>query len=311
MYQIKELAFGAYQQYIFENARSGNGFAIVPEIGGTVLDIWFNGQSILDGYTTPEELTEAKWGKSAILFPFPNRLRDGRYFWQGETRQFPINNASTQNSIHGFARSRPFELVASNTEEDAASCTIRQDYDGNLDYYPFPCTLEMTFTIKDNGQFETSVRVENKHNTAIPVGFGWHPYFRLTPEVADTALEMPHCQIVAIDDRMIPTGDTPVFGRFEKMEALGDTFLDNCFLANNDYALRIEGAGRQLTMRAQSAIFPYFQIFTPPHRTSIALEPMSCNVDAFNNGDGLVSLEPGAVWSGDFLMEVGVSSPIS
>ena len=51
-----------------------------------------------------------------------------------------------------------------------------------------------------------------------------------------------------------------------------------------------------MAVKASMQDFPYFQVFTPPHRSSVALEPMSCTVDAFNNGGGLVRLMPGATW---------------
>ena len=41
---------------------------------------------------------------------------------------------------------------------------------------------------------------------------------------------------------------------------------------------------------AQSG-FNYLQLYIPPDRSSIAIEPMTCSVDAFNNGDGLIILE--------------------
>lgn len=58
----------------------------------------------------------------------------------------------------------------------------------------------------------------------------------------------------------------------------------------------LEGSDGAIEVSAPIRQFPFFQVFTPPHRESIALEPMSCNVDAFNNGQGLVSLEPDAEW---------------
>ena len=56
------------------------------------------------------------------------------------------------------------------------------------------------------------------------------------------------------------------------------------------------GGGRRMTLKASAKHFPFFQVFTPPHRESIALEPMTCNVDAFNNGQGLVSLAADKSW---------------
>ena len=69
------------------------------------------------------------------------------------------------------------------------------------------------------------------------------------------------------------------------------------------YQLVLEGAGRRIAVKANARQCPFFQVFTPPHGESIALEPMSCNVDAFNNGEGLVALEPGKEWKAK--MEIG------
>jgi aldose 1-epimerase len=38
--------------------------------------------------------------------------------------------------------------------------------------------------------------------------------------------------------------------------------------------------------------YPYLQVYTPPHRRSIAIENLSAAPDAFNNGIGLISLGP-------------------
>ena len=48
------------------------------------------------------------------------------------------------------------------------------------------------------------------------------------------------------------------------------------------------------------AAYPYLQIFTGDtlpqperRRTGLAVEPMTCAPDAFNSGEGLITLEPG------------------
>ena len=40
--------------------------------------------------------------------------------------------------------------------------------------------------------------------------------------------------------------------------------------------------------------------YIPPDRSSIALEPMTCKANAFNNGDGLITLAPGESFEGSF-----------
>jgi aldose 1-epimerase len=301
MYELRKTAFGAYTRYDLYHSATGNSFSIVPERGANVLNIVFGNKNILDGFNTPEELEAAKWGKSALLFPFPNRLDKGRYEWLGKKYQFPLNNAATENAIHGFVRDESFQVEYLFLAKDHASILCSYAYGGDRDYYPFPFSMEVEFMIHDNGTFTLDLAVHNLHDEAIPVGFGWHPYFKLGDRADQHRMKLPPCEQVMINDRMIPTGERSVFLGFQKKTTVADTFLDNCF-----YNTRPSGTARMLLEGTEGAIevsapirqFPFFQVFTPPHRESIAVEPMTCNVDAFNNGQGLVSLEPDAEWKG-------------
>ncbi len=309
MYELTKTPFGKHTRFELRNPLTGNSFSMVPAAGANVLDIQFGNQSILDGHRTPEELEAGKWGKSTVLFPFPNRLDGGKYTWLGKKYAFPINNESTANAIHGFVREEAFEPEFVFLGQDLASIRCYFDYKGERDYYPFPFSLELEFTIHDSGKFEVQVEVMNLHSTAIPVGFGWHPYFRLANTADLHLLKLPACEKVDINDRMIPTGGSTPFADFQSLKKVGDTFLDNCFKfgkATGNYQLNLEGEGQTLTMKASAAEFPFFQVFTPPHRESIALEPMSCNVDVFNNLQGLVSLEPEEIWKGKMSVGYGV-----
>lgn len=306
MYELTKSPFGKHTRFDLQNPLTGNGFSIVPSVGANVLDIRFSGQGILDGYSTPEELEAGKWGKSSILFPFPNRLKDGKYRWRGNEYQFPINNAATGNAIHGFVRDEAFEVSFVFLAKNSANIRCYYDYLGERSYYPFPFSLEIEFYIHDNGKFEVLVEVENLHNGPMPLGFGWHPYFRLTEAAERHSLQLPPCEKVAIDKRMIPTGGRTQFNEFQTLTFVEDTVLDNCFhntKTSGNYQLLLEGDGHYLSMKAPVAQFPFFQVFTPPHRESIALEPMSCNVDAFNNQQGLVSLPQNKKWKGKMSME--------
>jgi aldose 1-epimerase len=309
MYELHKSAFGPYTRYQLHHPATGNGFSVAPERGANVLDIHFGGRSILDGHQSPEELQAAKWGKSAVLFPFPNRLDRGQYQWQGSTYQFPINNAATENAIHGFVRDESFEVAYVFLAKDHASILCRFDYDGSRPYYPFLFQLELEFLIHDDGHFSMEAAVRNEHDTAIPVGLGWHPYFRLTAGADAHHMQLPVAERVVINERMIPTGERSRYAEFQRCKGLGGTQLDTCFhypAGKGSYRLALEAEGQRLEIKTNARQFPFFQVFTPPHRESIALEPMSCNVDAFNNGQGLVALEPGREWKGK--MEIAVAS---
>ncbi len=301
MYDLVKTPFGKYTRYTLQHVATGNSFSIVPERGANLLDLTIGGQPILDGYQTPEELNIAKFGKSALLFPFPNRLDRGQYKWLGQQYQFPINNAATENAIHGFVRDEAFEVDYVFLAKDHASMLCGFTYQGQREYYPFPFILEIKFMLHDNGHFTVEVACQNLHNQPIPIGFGWHPYFRLTERVDDHWLQLPACEKVVIQERMIPTGERTAFPDYQRKKQIGEVMLDTCFQtkkAEGSYKMQLENAGKQLTVQASARQFPYFQVFTPPHRTSVALEPMTCNVDAFNNGQGLVTLQPEEEWKG-------------
>lgn len=306
MYELTKTPFGKHTRFDLRNPSTGTGFSIVPGAGANVLDIQFGNQSILDGHTTPEDLDAGKWGKSTVLFPFPNRLDGGKYTWLGNSYEFPINNAATANAIHGFVREAAFEPEFVFLGQDLASIRCYFDYKGERAYYPFSFSLEIEFTIHDSGKFELQVEVINLHSTAIPIGFGWHPYFRLANTANLHQLKLPACEKVDINDRMIPTGSLTPFKEFQSLQKVEEAFLDNCFQygkKSGTYQLVLEGEGQSLKMKAPATEFPFFQVFTPPHRESIALEPMTCNVDVFNNLQGLVSLDPEEVWKGKMSLE--------
>lgn len=271
------------------------------------MQISFDHHNILDGYETPEELETGKWGKSTVLFPFPNRLANGRYKWNKKEYQFPINNAATGNAIHGFAREEAFEVQHVYLARDAASIRVFFDYLGHRACFPFPFSMEIEFSIFDDGVFQMEVSVENLGETSMPFGFGWHPYFRLAEYANEHSLKLPPCERVVINDNMIPTGGRALYGAFGKLQKVNDTVLDTCFQhgkLTGKPALVLRNANRELKIFAPAKQFPFFQVFTPPHRESIALEPMTCNVDAFNNKQGLVSLDPGEKWQGTVEIQV-------
>ena len=300
MFVVQESGFGPYRHYRLHETNLGHGFDIVPEMGANVTAIRFAETNVLDGYETPEELSAGKWGKSAILFPFPNRLRDGQYSWHDREYSFPLNNASTNNAIHGFVRHEVFERRGLELTNEHAAITSVFVADGKNPAYPFPFTLEVTFSMTVAGIFTATFSVTNHHVESIPVGLGWHPYFRLTERADDHLLQLSPCERVEIDGRMIPTGKQLPYSDFQDERQLGQTQLDTCFAVLPDESVvrsTLRARGQTLTLEAPRHEFPFFQVFTPPARTSIAIEPMTCNVDAFHNGEGLVELAPNTTWT--------------
>ncbi len=302
--------FGSFKKHTIKNTH-GDSFSIVPEYGANLIDLKFKGQCVIDGFQTPDELAKGAWGKSIILFPYPNRLRDGRYTHEGKTYQFDINNVATQNSIHGFSNNVLMTVEGIEIDSSHGSILCTYKHDGSHKAYPFKFNFAVKFILSERTpsekgkEFAVEMTFVNHENKAIPMGLGWHPYYRISETADDTSLQMPECQLVMIDERMLPTGEKQPFEDFNQLKKIDSTFLDNGFFITektNKAEVILQSDTCKLVCWQETGFhkWNFVQVFTPPHRMSIAVEPMTCNVDAFNNKDGLVLLEPNESLSGKF-----------
>ncbi|MEL7120317.1 MAG: aldose 1-epimerase [Bacteroidota bacterium] len=306
MFRHKIEQFGKYQKQVLVNEQTGTLLALVPEQSATIIDLQFKNISFLDCCKTDIELDLNNWGKNALLYPFPNRLNGGKYQWHNKTYQFPINDPVTQNALHGFGNSDNFEVTEIELEIDNASIQLMYQYDGSLSYYPFPFTFWVRYSITDQNTFEVILSVQNDGPESLPFGMGWHPYFELSQKVDQAKLHVKDLHMVGIDERMIPTGKRYEYTTYENGRVIGVEVLDNCFaIAQSNgraFELSLKGEKGYLRYWQETGTnkYNFVQLFTPPNRNALAIEPMTCNVDAFNNGDGLIKVEPGEKVSGSF-----------
>jgi aldose 1-epimerase len=156
--------------------------------------------------------------------------------------------------------------------------------------------MQVTYTLSAHNMLSLQTRVTNTGTTSMPLNDGWHPYFTLGPSVNDLAVQFNSHTMLEFDNRLLPTGNFLRYEKFETLNAFGDTALDNCFLLRDFTApsciLRDENTRLQLTIRADPS-YPYLQVYSPPHRKSIAIENLSSAPDSFNNHMGLVIVKPG------------------
>jgi aldose 1-epimerase len=292
MFELEHIEWGAHRLCKVWHRESDSGLLIAPGRGGCLLKLQLHGWDFLCGYQDAAELDSLDWARSAWLFPFPNRLRDGRYSWQGQTYSFPINDAPTGNAIHGFLLGEPMRLKSVQLEYDFVEVQLRCGYDGHHSGYPFPFELSLVYSLHLNGRFETRMQVENRGATEAPFGWGWHPYFRVGDTSVDTwKLRIPAADVAEVDKRMLPTGQMNTLDFGSDLQPIGGREFDHC-LQLHDSGAELELLGNRGRIRWRQNNAPYLQLFTPPMRDSLAIEPMSCGVDAFNTGEGLLRLAP-------------------
>jgi aldose 1-epimerase len=92
----------------------------------------------------------------------------------------------------------------------------------------------------------------------------------------------------------LPTGKKNSDTQFVNGASLKGVTLDNGFEFSEADGNRCILSNGRLTLTVEpDKSYPVLQVYTPPHRNSIALENLSGAPDNFNNGMGLVLLPPG------------------
>ncbi len=297
MFQYHYESFGSLTQLYVSSADGSQSMSILPSVGACLRQLVLDRVELLDGDQTDAEALANRWSKGRLLFPFPNRLRDGQYEWNGQQYQFPVNDMAAGNALHGMCLDKPFvvESIQLTAEEGTVTCVWH--YGGDIASYPFPADFRVTYTLR-KGSLQVTLACLNTGEQPIPVGMGWHPYFAPGGRADDYTCQLPILQIIGVDDRMLPTGERHDYPQFAVGKALGDAMIDNCFwLADTSSraVTMLEGSNGciEYWQETGEGKFPFMQLFIPPDRQSVAIEPMSCNVDAFNNLEGLIVLHAG------------------
>ena len=269
-----------------------NGFTIEGKKGKT---------NIIDGFTSPADAKETitKTFKSAKLSPFVCRLQKGEYSFDGKAYKIKKFYLGSE-AIHGLLYDAPFTVKDYGADDNSAFVRLLYKYNKKEEGYPFAYSVEVVYTLKTDNTLSIQTLVINNSESDMPLNDGWHPYFQLGETVNDLLVQFNSNTMVEFNSHLLPTGKFTPYRKFERMESFGDTFLDNCFVLKDNSLpaciLKDEKTQIQLSI-ITDASYPYLQVYTPPHRKSIAIENLSSAPDSFNNGMGLIVVKPGEQYS--------------
>ena len=273
--------------------------ATLAEVGANLAGLWHDGSPVTVD-TPPDGLPPKSTG--AVLLPWPNRIAGGRYSFDGVDYQLPLTEPAKLNASHGLVRFVRWTA----SQQDGSSVTLAHDLVPQTGY-PFELRLQVSYQLLAEDGLRVQASVTNTGRSTAPFGAGFHPYLDLAGQDLDSVeLMVPAGTVLDTDERQIPVGRHPVEGTpfdLRTSRPLGDLRLDHGFadLSGSAAVLRTERRAVELSW---DAAFGYLQVFTPPFitpgRNAVAIEPMSCPANAFNSGEGLVRLEPGAAWTGSW-----------
>lgn len=272
---------------------SAHGYEAVVTQSGVLAALRFDGRDLVDG--VPDGAMPAG-GRGQLLVPWPNRIRDGRYRFDGAEQQLALTEPKRHNASHGLVRWVSWSVVE-RTEDRIVLGYFLPAQTG----YPWALALRTTYAL-DEGGLTVVQEATNLADSRAPYASGAHPYLLAGEGPCDGwELTLPATtRLVTDEERLLPvareTHDTFVDGA-----PLGSTVLNHAYTdlrrtddGRAEVRLRAGGTGVALWVDENH---DWLQVYTaddtPTPRVSVAVEPMTAPPDAFNSGEDLTVIEPG------------------
>lgn len=261
--------------------------AIIDETGAYLSSLSLSGKEIIKKSGDGEQTH----GGCAVLIPYAGRIRNATYSYEGKTYMLPRNNG--ENSIHGLLKDKVWKVKSQ--EQNAVKLS------SNLVDPGYPTAIDTTITYSlDGTSLTVTTQVTNSGSERAPLLIGFHPYF-----LFKGGWRISHDEDMRelnFRDGFFPDGTTePV--NFNSMEKMNEMNFDNCFAGGGKITLLSEEGKITLSRRN----FEYLVIYNGAYSEgrSVAIEPMTGAPDAFNNGIGLIEVEPASSFLCEFSITYG------
>jgi aldose 1-epimerase len=225
------------------------------------------------------------------LFPFSNRVKDGRFSFDGRKVELG-RNTPPDHPIHGHVWQRPSTVVS----RTATTCELSCRYPGAD--WPWAYTATQRFELSP-AQLSVDLELRNDSDSAMPCGFGMHPYYDRTDGVRLQA----RAPVRWVGSQyLLPEWSEPVpeawdFSRPRQLSPLAE--MDGCFGEFGGHA-RLEWPEKSAALDIEAdPIFGVMIVYVPKDENFFCLETVSNVNDAFNleargiQGNGTIVLAPG------------------
>lgn len=281
---------------------TGGGYrAVVVECGAALRLLAHEDRQLLDGFAAGAMPTA---GRGQVLMPWPNRIRDGAYSFEGRSRRLPLSEPARHHASHGLVRWAAWTVEEHTTHSVSLTCRLMAQSG-----YPWTLDLHLLYDLSADGLTVTHTAT-NLADEPAPYAAGMHPYLAVgtgAPNGIDRLeLLLPAATRCLVDERKLPAGDEPVEGTaydFRVPRPVRDRVLDHGFtdLARDERGravteLRDPVDGTGVALWVDDA-HRWLQVYSGDdaedvQRRSLAVEPMTAPADAFNSGRDLVVLAP-------------------
>jgi aldose 1-epimerase len=284
---------------LFDNA-SGAMASVLPSYGFNLFDLrlpvaGISRRVIVASDDFAENPINPGRNGTPILFPFPNRIRESQYTFEGKSYDVPTSGKPM--AIHGFAISSSWDVVEHGTTVDEAFIVgrfqISKNHPEMLPFWPTDAILTIRYALTTS-KLTMMIGVENPTDAELPYGFGIHPYFRIpftSTDPVDGTVILPASESW-VQENNLPTGERrPVEPRIDFREGqtmagqkLDDVLTDLKFDGDHCVCRLVDTSLNAEFRLSFSHPFRELVVFTPPFGggTLIAVEPYTQTTDAIN-----------------------------
>ena len=295
MYTLEKLKIQGLNHLELTSSDGASNAQISLNQGGRLSSLVFEDIQVLADF---EASTYENNYASSILFPFVNRIKDGKYTFNNSKYQLSCNEGDKNNALHGLVYNKTFVCTKKVLTLNDASVTLQYKDNGKHLGFPFKFNIELTYTLNKKGII-LSVKIANKDKKNFPFSIGWHPYF-YSKNLDNSTLNFSSNKKYVFDNQQIISGTTDL--NIEMPFRLKAVTLDDCYqlktneiyFSTPEYSFNIESTSKE----------NFLQLYTPEVRNVIAIEPMTGAADNFNNKIGLQTLQPNETYNMKWLIAI-------
>lgn len=281
--------------------------AIFSDWGAAIRSLTYNGELLSEPFGRWEA---PPFSCNVVLAPWPNRVADGTYTWEGTQYQLELTEPQRANSIHGFAMGYRWIVDEVIQLEDQATARMSLSMPAQPGW-PWPLELSLEATLTDASGLSVVYHVTNGGSSSCPWAFGVHTYLNACGAPLDQcALTVPVTEFQPLSvERKLPVGNRlPAWESGVDLahgQDMNDVILDHAYVVSPSSQMRTvrlinrDGKGVELRTDPQCS---WFQVYTadpridggfPGRGRALAVEPMTCPPNALVTGEDLGALEPG------------------
>ncbi len=259
---------------------------LCPAAGLNVFSIQYKGTEMLKTPKSLRELRGFMYGVP-VLYPMPNRVRAGRFTFEGQKFSFTPNKDG--NFLHGLVHSVAWETANMNIGQPTTlsfTCPFAPGSD-QFKLFPLQHDLQLSISVTDHSVRWTYTVDNTKGDKPIPFGFALHPWFLYQGSRKETFLTVPATHLME-SEKLLPTGkllglaDTKLDLR--KPRSLDEVVCDDVFFGMKEAdptVIDFRQPRVKVTLKASDE-FTHFVLYTPKDQPWFCTENQTCSTDAHN-----------------------------